>query len=599
MSILRNSLLTFLCSLALWSWAQPFRWPAEYAPTVNQGGTINVTIFGDITTLNPVLMSSATETSLIRSQISTPSLLYRDWLGSISYQTDGEWNMLWAANVEEVIPNIEYIVTLKEGWKWSDGEIIDVDDVIAAQTIIADKEVESNRFGCTHVDNEPVQIEKLGQYQYRVKLPKAVVNALASAYCGTVPEHIYMPIYQAEGAAGIKALWGVDADVSTMVSGGPYVIKEFKAGERIVYERNPYYGEFVQAADGLPLPGPEGLVVTMVEDKNAQLARVITGQADYYYPTSIDELASINDALQKGAISGSLYANISPGKRVDFISYNFNHTDVCKATMFRDVRFRQAISTMIDRQRLVDTALGGLGVPSRGVVSTAAAAPFDAPFLKNFEFDMDAGLELLNQMGFSDYDSDGVLVNPDTGCRVEFDLQYNSGNNRRSQEAAVISQTLKDFGVKINPREVSSDIWLKSIKGDLDYDLTGQRSVDYDSQIWALVGGDVDSPTLSNAFGLQANLNSWNKSKVDIEPWEILLDRLTKQMDQTLVLEERVRVYEQRVNIMRQYLPVTPLISPGFHFYTNLSNVWPLEKMNAYSIEAPYRPGNFMALLMK
>lgn len=467
--ILRTLLFTCLASFSLLVFAQPLRWPAQYAATVKQGGIINVTIFGDITTLNPVLMSSSTEWAMVGTNVAGPSLLYRDWLGSLRFKTDGVWNMFWAANIEEVAPNLEYIITVKEGWKWSDGEIIDVDDVMAAYKIIADRDVESNSLGCTHVDDEPVQVEKLGQYQYRLKLPKAVVNALAASDCGTVPEHIYMPIYEQQGAEGIKALWGVDTDPSEIVSAGPYILKEFRQGERLVYERNPYYGEFVQAADGSPLPGPEGFVVSIVEDKNAQLARVITGQADYYYPTKIDELAAINDALQKGTIDGSLYANLSPGKLVDFISYNFNSTDVCKSTMFQDVRFRQAIAIMIDRQRLVDTALGGLGVPAKDI-NTAASAPFDAPFLDDFEFDLEAGLALLNSIGFTDYDSDGVLINPETGCRVEFDLQFNSGNNRRSQEASVISQTVRDSGVRINPREVSFELWADSISGDLDYE---------------------------------------------------------------------------------------------------------------------------------
>lgn len=577
--------------------AAAFQWPAAYAPSANQGGNINITIFGDITTFNPVLTSNATEAALISGNVGGPNIIYRDWVGSRAFQTDGAWNMVWASNIEEVVPSQEYIVTLREGWKWSDGDEMDADDVLAAFTVIGDPDVESNSFSCSEIDGEPMEVEKLGQYQYRLRSPKPVVNMLAGQDCGAVPAHIYMPIYETEGAAGIKALWGVDSDVTEIVSGGPYVVTEFKQGERLVLTRNPQHGQQVQAADGSPLPGPDSIIVTIVEDRNAQIARVITGQADYFYPDNLDQLAAIKDAQAKGAIGGELFANLGPSKSVDFITYNFNNSDECKAAMFREPTFRQAVSIAIDRQALVDAALGGIGVPAKNYGS-AAIAPFGAQYLPDFEFAPEKAVEMLGSIGFTDYDDEGVLMNPDTGCRVEFDLQFNSGNDRRSQEALVISQTAAPYGIRINPREVSVDIWSDSITGDLDFDETGARTVDYDAQIWGLAGGDIDNPSSINVLGLQTNLNSWNKSKVDVEPWEILMDRLSKQMDETLDLDARVALYNERADIMREYLPMTPLISRSFHFYTDLGNIWSTDKLDAVSIEGPYRPGNFISLLV-
>jgi len=64
-------------------------------------------------------------------------------------------------------------------------------------------------------------------------------------------------------------------------------------------------------------------------------------------------------------------------------------------------------------------------------------------------------------------------------------------------------------------------------------------------------------------------------------------------MNETLDLDERVAVYNERAELMRQYLPMTPLISPSMHVYTNLSGTWGLDKYDANSIESPYRPGGF------
>lgn len=579
--------------------AQPFQWPEAYAATSRQDSIVNTGLSSDLTSFNVLLSVDAVTETLISNSLGGPTILYRDWAGNKRLQQDnGTWNMFWAQNIEEVTPYQEYIITLREGWRWSDGEIMDVDDIVATHTLQRDPATESENYDCSVIDDDPVGIEKISQYQYRITLPKPMVNSLGRTDCRIIPEHIYMPIYEAEGAQGVKSLWGVDSDVATIVSGGPYVIKELLPGERLVLEPNPYYGEQVKAADGSALPGAKEFIVHFVEDTNAELSLVITGRLDYFYPADIDQLASISAAIRNGSIDGKLYANLGPSTLVDMISYNFNNEDSCKSSMFRDVRFRQAMSLLINRQELVETALGGAGIAAKDIL-TSASLPFGAEFLGDFPFNPEAGLELLTAMGFTELNDDGILMNPETECLVDFTLQYNNGNTRRSQVAIFIAQSLSPYGVKITPRGATSEIWMGSIFGGKDYDRTGKRSVDYDAQIWALAAPDVDSPSLAAALTLQGNSNSWNKSKVDIAPWELQLDSLTKQMDRTFDFDKRVEVYRQRAELMREYLPFTPLIAPNFHFYTGLSNNWADESLDAISIDLPYRPGNFISLLMK
>ena len=153
----------------------------------------------------------------------------------------------------------------------------------------------------------------------------------------------------------------------------------------------------------------------------------------------------------------------------------------------------------------------------------------------------------------------------------------------------MIAQTLAPYGVQVNPREVSTEIWSNSIVGTDGL----PRLTNYDAQIWGLAGGDVDNPSSVNVVGLGVNLNSWNKSTTDVEPWEITMDRLSRRMDQTLDLDARIAVYNERAQLMREYLPITPLISPAFHLYENMGNIWSEETLNSNSIESPYRPGNY------
>lgn len=586
-----RSLLALLIGCFGLAQAQPYTWPEAYLASSRPGGAVKETSFGDFTTLNPVLTSNATENAVI-TMYAGPPAVNRDWLGTRTFRLeDGSFNLFWAKEIEEVRPDQEYIVTVREGWRWSDGVEMTADDAIATWTVVGDPDVESNNYSCSVVGEEPIEFEKLGKYQYRFALPEPQVNALAANDCVTVnrlvPAHVFMPVYQAEGAAGVKRLWGVDTPPAQIVSGGPYTLSEFRPGERIVLTKNPRYGEFVRAADGSPATGPDTWTVTLTEDENAELALVTTGQASFYWPTSLDQVRAVRDAVDGGTIPGAFYPNIGPDTLVDFFFYNFNNTDPCKRAMFRERAFRQAISSLIDRQALIDAALGGLGFAAKDWQSEAAA-PFNAPELPDFEYNPNAGVELLRSVGFTELGGDGVLQNPETGCRAEFTLQYNAGNNRRAQEVLVISQTLAPYGVKVNPREVSTEIWTGAWEGT-----SVPRPYDFDAMMGGLAGGDIDNPSFDNGLRVASILNGWNKDKASAEPWELTMDRLTVRMNNTLDLGERVALYNERAALMREYLPLTPLISPAFHFYHNLSNVWPEEALDATSIENPYRPGSF------
>lgn len=585
--------------------AQTFQWPENYAPTAPQGGNVNETLFGDFTTFNPAIIASANENAVV-SMTGAPGLIYRDWLGTRSFRNEaGDFNLLFAKNIEEVQPEKQFIITLKEGWKWSDGTEITADDFMAAREIIGDPDVQSNSYSATVTGDseEPVVYEKLGKYQFSVTLAEAQVNALAATVgtVGALPAHVYMPVYEEGGAEAVRSLWGVNTPVDQLVSGGPYMITEFRPGERIALSKNPTYGENVKAADGSAIPGPDSWTVTFAADNNAQVALVTTGQADFFWPTGLNDTQAIQQAVTNGTIGGDFYANIGPSGAVDFITYNFNNTDECKRNMFRAPEFRQAMSVMIDRDALVQAAVGGLGYPAVDYGGGEAAAPFDAATLDPFEFNPDQGLELLASIGFTEQGPDGVLRNPGTGCRVSFALQFNEGNDRRSQLAQVTAQSLAEYGVEVNARQVSTDIWSQSIDAGFKNpdDESAGREVNYDAQIWGLAGGDVDNPSSVNVLGLAELLNSWNKSTTDVQPWEISMDRLSRRMDRTLDLDERVAVYNERAELMREYLPMTPLIQQAFSFYTNLGNTWPEEALDANSIESPYTPGNYRENLTK
>ena len=46
------------------------------------------------------------------------------------------------------------------------------------------------------------------------------------------------------------------------------------------------------------------------------------------------------------------------------------------------------------------------------------------------------------------------------GHRFSFELQFNAGNSRREQVAAVIQQNLKDVGIEVKPKGIDFATWI-------------------------------------------------------------------------------------------------------------------------------------------
>lgn len=103
----------------------------------------------------------------------------------------------------------------------------------------------------------------------------------------------------------------------------------------------------------------------------------------------------------------------------------------------------------------------------------------------------------------------------------------------------------------------------------------------------------MDNPSSPNVLPVGTNLNAWDKDPATAMAWETKIGDLTREMDQTLELDKRVALFQERGRLMREYLPLTPLVAQSFHFYDDLGNVWPKDKLDSVSIQSPYRPGNF------
>jgi peptide/nickel transport system substrate-binding protein len=143
----------------------------------------------------------------------------------------------------------------------------------------------------------------------------------------------------------------VGYDVKNPVGTGPFKVKSFSPGVSSTFTRNPNYWQ-----SGMPYV--DALVITDYADEQSQINALLAGQADV-----IDDLS----AASMTTVTGS-------GKKILLsLSSGFNpivmRTD---AAPFNDVRVRQAMRLIVDRQEMMNVVFGGHGTIGNDVFGYVA-----------------------------------------------------------------------------------------------------------------------------------------------------------------------------------------------------------------------------------
>ena len=134
----------------------------------------------------------------------------------------------------------------------------------------------------------------------------------------------------------------------TPVSSGPFVLKEWRRGERLTLEKNPNYWQ----ADQVALDGVEWV---SVPDDNTRMLNVQAGELDCAIFVPFSQIETLKQ-------DPNLNVMLDPSSREDHIIINSAHGDLGK------VEVRQALDMAIDKQALVDTITFGAGTVANSII---------------------------------------------------------------------------------------------------------------------------------------------------------------------------------------------------------------------------------------
>jgi peptide/nickel transport system substrate-binding protein len=183
--------------------------------------------------------------------------------------------------------------------------------------------------------------------------------------------------------------------------------------------------------------------------------------------------------------------------------------------LFASRNVRRALSMAIDRQKLIDSLVEGMGTPATTPIPSFLWAHNAG--IQPFPFDPEEARKLLKEEGWIDRDGDGWLDKD--GKQFEFEMITNADNPMRCDIMVVIQQDLKEIGIKVNPRQVEWTVFVDELT----------RKKEFQSAVSAWVSAiKVDLTTIWHSKSIEDRYNFIHYSNPEVDD---LIDRARAELD--------------------------------------------------------------------
>lgn len=321
-----------------------------------------------------------------------------------------------ATALPEVSDNgLTYTIPLRTDVKFHDGEPLNAEAVVFSLKRFMENEGRATFLLADRI--ESVEASDENEITIRLKQPFAAFPSLLAFY-GTTP---VSPKAYEIGAGKFKP--------STFVGTGPYKLAQFSP-DTIRLDANPdYWGE---------KPANEGVDIQIIASAANLYNTFKTGGLDVAYQTLDPD--QIRD-LVKNAESGGWQVIEAGSNVVNYLVLNQ------KSKPLDNVKVRQAIAAMIDRELLNERVFQGQAEPLYSLLSTSSAE-YKPVFKDEYgDGNMEKAKQLLAEAGISE-------SNP-----LTLEIWYSSSSTKRNLVANTIKAAVeKEMGnlVKIEPKGVEA-----------------------------------------------------------------------------------------------------------------------------------------------
>ncbi len=467
---------------------------------------------GDASVLLPVLVTDAASGAITE-------LIYN---GLVKYDKDinliGDLAEKWEISKD----NLRIRFYLRKDVKWQDGQPFTANDVDFTYRLIVDPKTPT-AYATDFLRVKELRV--LDDYTVDAIYEKPYAPALGSWGQSVHPAHL---------------LEGQDVTKSPLkrnpVGTGPYRFVEWKIQDRIILDS--YHNYF----EGRPYI--DRVMTRVIPDLATMFLELKAGRLDEMGLTPLQYRRQTDTQWFKENYVKYKYV----GFNYVYLGYNL------KDPKFKDKKVRQALTTAINRESIIQGVLLGLGQP--------AYTPYNPdtfwynPNVKKFPYNPEKAKQMLEEAGWKDTDGDGILDKD--GVPFRFTIITNQGNDQRKYAATIIQRDLKKVGIDVNIRVIEWAAFLKNFINKRNFEA-------------CLLGWSI---------GIEPNqIDIWNSKKTGENQLNFIsydnpeVDKLLEEGVSTYDRDERKKYYDRFQEILAEDQPYTflfvpeslPIISARFH----------------------------------
>ncbi len=434
-----------------------------------------------------------------------------------------------------------YTFHLRPDARWSNGAQVTADDFVYSLRRLMDPKTGAQYASILYdvanaraVNRGAMPLEKLGVRAIDPVTLEITLEHPAAYLLAQLTHTTGMPVYR----PNVEQWGSAFARAGRMVTNGAFVLKSYMPNDRLVLVKNPYFHDAAQVA-------LDGEIILPMEDHSAALRRFIAGEIDSYDDVPVDQIAWVRARL------GDAF-KVAPDLGTYFYALDTRHPP------FDDIRVRQALAMVVDREFLAKTIWGGTmlpgysfvppGMPSYGVPSQEAWAG-ESQFERE-----DKAKALMKAAGH------------DAAHPLHVTLRFNQNENNKATAIAV-ADMWKVLGVTTEFIVTDATTYYAFMESGAPFDAIRR-------------GWFADYPDAQNYLFLAEADNQLNTAHYKDPAYDALMRQAETEPDaakRTAILHQA----ETMLLASGAYLPLTifqspNLVSPKLHgWYTNFMSVHP------------------------
>ncbi|MBV7334094.1 ABC transporter substrate-binding protein [Chloroflexi bacterium TSY] len=408
----------------------------------------------------------------------------------------------WDIALRKAVPNIadswelsEDLMTLtihiREGLRWSDGELLTTKDVQFWWEDIMLHDKLTPKIPSYFAPNDQVMtVNIIDDYTFAFEYVEPYVAAAdrISSLRPWAPEHYlsqwhidhnenandlaaeegfgewweaFLARYGGSGIPGPHIVYGGQLPVLA-----PYIVGEADSAGNRIAERNPYYWKVDSA--GNQLPYIDFYERVLVGSREILEAKAVSGE--YNFGGAWADLANfplLVESSEQAGYTVRMYPGLLWGGSVSW-AFNYTSKDPLKREIFNDLRFRKAMAYAINRDEY--SQVFNLGLTEL----RNAAPPSDWSFYEDsqgrlyVEYDVDLANELLDELGLAWDANQEWRLRPDNGEQFIITTEIGQEGHRPG-EWEFITRYWAEVGIEVKFKQVDQQLYAQHLlANDLD-----------------------------------------------------------------------------------------------------------------------------------